>query len=259
MKKIFVSILITNFNKGCYLKKTINSCLDQDFQHKEILVFDDCSTDNSLEILSKFKKKIKIIINKKKTSKSGPLNQINGIINLLKKSKGEIIFFLDGDDLFKKKKIKDIFKIFKKDKKLNFLQDMPFLRDQNKLMVLKKRNHFFSIWPRFYPTSTIVVRRKFLLEFLKFSQKGKFSNLEIDARLSMFAFLKKNFLIINKSFTIYNYDKLGITSNYKKYHTLWWVKRNEAFNYFIFLHKKLNIRFSHGIDFFLTRLINIFI
>ena len=68
MKKNFVSILITNYNKSRYLKKTISSCLNQNFDNKEILVFDDCSTDNSLKILNKFKK-IKVIRNKKKNLK----------------------------------------------------------------------------------------------------------------------------------------------------------------------------------------------
>ena len=62
-KKNLVSILITNFNKSNYLKKTINSCLIQNFKNKEILVFDDCSTDNSLNILSEFKE-IRVVKNK---------------------------------------------------------------------------------------------------------------------------------------------------------------------------------------------------
>ena len=71
MKKNFVSILITNFNKGRYLKKTITSCLKQNFKDKEILVFDDCSTDDSLDILSKFNS-IKVVKNKKKNLKVDP-------------------------------------------------------------------------------------------------------------------------------------------------------------------------------------------
>ena len=55
-KKKCVSILITNYNKGNFLEKTINSCLTQNFTNKEILVFDDCSTDNSINLLKKFKK-----------------------------------------------------------------------------------------------------------------------------------------------------------------------------------------------------------
>ena len=58
MKKNFVSILITNFNKSKYLQNTINSCLIQDFKDKEVLVFDDCSTDNSLKIYSKKQSKL---------------------------------------------------------------------------------------------------------------------------------------------------------------------------------------------------------
>ena len=59
----------------------------------------------------------------------------------------------------------------------------------------------------------------------------------------MFAFLSNNFNIDKKSLTIYNYDKIGVTSNYSKFSINWWKKRNEAFDYFIFLNKKLNLRF----------------
>ena len=103
MKKNYVSILITNYNKEKYIRNTINSCLKQNFKKKEILVFDDCSTDKSLEILESYKKKnIKLIKNKKKRFNSGPLNQIYGLVELAK-SKGEIICLLDGDDTFKDK------------------------------------------------------------------------------------------------------------------------------------------------------------
>ena len=126
-------------------------------------------------------------------------------------------------------------------------------------MSIKKKYHTFSIWPQFYPTSSIAVRRIFFLEFLKYIEKNSFSNLEIDARICMFAFLKNQFLTTDKSFTNYNFDKEGITSKYKKFSILWWKKRNEAFSYLLFLHKKLKIRFNYGIDFFLTKLINFFI
>ena len=259
MKKNYVSILITNYNKEKYIRNTINSCLNQDFKKKEILVFDDCSSDKSSKILEKYKTKIRLIKNEKKKFSSGPLNQINGIVRLFYKSQGEIIFLLDGDDTFKKNKLKFIFNLFSKNKKLDFVQDIPYLKNQKKLMTLKKKNHAYSIWPKFYPTSCISVRRNFFLNFLTFLEKNKYPNLEIDARLSIFAFQKKKFSIVKKNLTNYNFDQSGITSGYKKYSALWWKKRKEAFDYLMTLNSKLKIKFYYSMDYFITRLINFFI
>ena len=64
---LFASILITNFNKDRYLNRCIKSCISQTLIKKtEILVFDDCSTDNSLSILKKYQNKILYIKNSKK-------------------------------------------------------------------------------------------------------------------------------------------------------------------------------------------------
>ena len=115
-----ISILITNFNKEKYIVKSIESVVNQNYSNFEIVVFDDCSTDNSINILKNFEK-LKIMINKKKQYKSSPLNQIYGIIELFKKSKGDIIFLLDGDDQFKKNKIQIVVNEFKKNKNLKFI------------------------------------------------------------------------------------------------------------------------------------------
>ena len=258
MKKNFVSILITNYNKSRYLKKTISSCLNQNFDNKEILVFDDCSTDDSLKILHKFKK-IKVIRNKKKKFKSGPLNQIYGLNELFKISKGNIIFLLDSDDMFRKNKLFEISKIFKKNKKINFIQDTPLISLFKKRMLLKKKKYFFSIWPSFFPTSCITFERSFFQNFLKVLRKNEFPNLEIDARLSIYAHIRKQFFLTKKCLTIYNYDENGISSKYKKFSKNWWKKRDEAFSYMIFLMKKFNIKLFLGPDFYLTKIINFFI
>jgi len=259
MKKNYASILITNYNKEKYIKHTINSCLKQNFKKKEILVFDDFSSDGSLKILKSYNKKIKLIKNKKKKFRNAPLNQIYGLVKLFNKSKGEIIFLLDGDDTFKKNKLSFISNLFLKNKNLEFIQDTPFLTNSNKLMYLEPKKHHYSIWPRFHPTSCIAFKRKFFLNFLKFLEKNKYPNLEIDARLSIFAFQKNKFFIIKKSLTNYNYDKSGISSRYNKFSISWWKKRNEAFDYLMILNRKLKIKFYYSIDYFLTKLINFFI
>ena len=175
---------------------------------------------------------------------------------LFKKSKGKIIFLLDGDDYFKKNKLQFILNKFKYDKQLNFVQDKPFCNRRKKLLKLKKKLHTYSIWPSFYPTSCIAVRRSFLSAFLKSSENSKFPNLEIDARLSIYAFLKNEFITIDKSFTIYNFDPNGITSKYKKFTCGWWKKRNEAFEFMKILMKKMTVKLKPTIDYYFTKLIN---
>ena len=126
-------------------------------------------------------------------------------------------------------------------------------------MLLKKKIHFFSIWPSFFPTSCITLKRNFFANFLKVLKKNKFSNLEIDARLSIYAHIINQFYITKKCLTIYNYDENGISSKYKKFSKNWWKKRDEAFSYMIFLMKKFNIKLFLGPDFYLTKIINFFI
>ena len=101
MKNNFISILITNYNKEKFLNNTLKSVLNQNYSNYEIILFDDSSTDNSINIIKRYKK-VRLIINKFKKKNSPPLNQINGIINCFRKSKGNIICLLDGDDCFTK-------------------------------------------------------------------------------------------------------------------------------------------------------------
>ena len=54
------SILISSYNKGKYIEKCITSCLKQKEKDYEIIVFDNYSTDNTLKILKRFGKKIRI-------------------------------------------------------------------------------------------------------------------------------------------------------------------------------------------------------
>ena len=77
MKAPIISIYITSFNYEEYLERSIQSALKQNFDPKkyEILVIDDCSTDNSRKIISKYLKqnKVRAIFNKKKSR----FNKIN--------------------------------------------------------------------------------------------------------------------------------------------------------------------------------------
>ena len=65
-----VTVYITNNNYGIFLKKSIQSVLDQSYKNIYLIIVDDNSNDNSKKILKEYKSKdkIKIIYNKKKRS-----------------------------------------------------------------------------------------------------------------------------------------------------------------------------------------------
>ena len=119
-----VSVIIVNFNNAIYLNQSIDSILGQNYKNIEIIVVDNKSTDNSLYKLKKYKNKIIVLKNIKK-SNQGSYNQINSYYKGYLKSKGEYIFFLDSDDYYKKNKIKLIINQFLKEKDIKLIFDLP--------------------------------------------------------------------------------------------------------------------------------------
>ncbi len=93
------SVVIPLYNKNLSIQNTIQSVLDQSFEDFEILVVNDGSTDNSLEIVKAIKDyRIKII-----DKQNGGVSSARNIG--IKEAKYEWIAFLDADDLWKKNKL----------------------------------------------------------------------------------------------------------------------------------------------------------
>ena len=264
-KNILVSILINNYNNKFYLKKSIQSCLVQSYKNLEIVIYDDKSSDGSQKIIEKIKdRRVKKIFNKKKLYKTGPLNQLEGIYKSVNKSKGEIIFLLDGDDFFLKNKVSYIINLFKKDKNLNFIQDSPyyFFPDQNIKIKKKLGNKFFTMhtWPYFFPTSTMAFKRKFIIKILReisFS-KNQYPKMFFDARAFIYMhFFENNLLRSNEYLTMYNQNIKGDTiKNYSRKNSDWWRRRYEYHKFVNSLFKKKGKFHFKFFDYYLTVLIN---
>ena len=92
---IKVSVIVPVYNTENYLKKCLDSLVNQTLKDIEIIVINDCSTDNSKKILEKYQEKYKNIklINNPKNKGIG-YNRNLGI----EKAKGEYISFVDSDD-----------------------------------------------------------------------------------------------------------------------------------------------------------------
>lgn len=103
---LLVSIIIDNYNSCSFIKEAIDSALNQTYPHLEIIVVDDASTDGSEKIISSYGDRVIPII---KSQNQGQLSAYNtGFC----KAKGDIIFVLDGDDVFYPNKVEKIVKMF---------------------------------------------------------------------------------------------------------------------------------------------------
>ena len=88
-----LSVIIPSCNNGKWLSKCLESIINQTFQDFEIIVVDDLSSDNSVEVAKKYlRKQDTLIINESKRLNGGTRNV--GIL----KAKGEYIFCIDSDD-----------------------------------------------------------------------------------------------------------------------------------------------------------------
>ena len=92
MSSSLVSIVIPVFNTGKLARSLVDKLLSDDYRDVEIILVDDGSTDNSLEIIKQIKNEKVRIYNKKNGGPSAARNF--GI----KKAKGEYLLFVDSDD-----------------------------------------------------------------------------------------------------------------------------------------------------------------
>lgn len=117
----FFSVIVNTYNSAKTIERTISSVFSQTFTNYEVIVVDDHSIDDTINVVNKvsfkFKRKIRII----------RLNKNQGIANSrnigIEESKGKYIAFLDGDDLWKDNKLRIQFNELKKN---SFTADWVF-------------------------------------------------------------------------------------------------------------------------------------
>lgn len=100
--KSLVSIITPSYNSEKFIKETIESVLNQTYMNWELLIVDDCSTDESPKIIKEYSKidsRIKYLRNEKN---GGPAISRNRGLDI---AKGEYIAFLDSDDFWDKYKL----------------------------------------------------------------------------------------------------------------------------------------------------------
>ena len=136
-----ISIITPSYNSAKFISQTIDSILAQTYQNWEMLIVDDCSTDNSNDIINEYIEKdsrIKLI---KLETNSGPANARNAGI---KEATGEYIAFLDSDDIWLPQKLEKQIKFMSKHKLDITYSSYETIDEQNKKINTRIVKEFIS-------------------------------------------------------------------------------------------------------------------
>jgi len=213
-----VSILIPNYNKAQYLDACITSGLNQTYKNVEIIVFDDSSTDNSLEVLAKHVPRITVLHDTEtKHHKHGFCQQI-AYRKAFEASSGDVISFLDSDDIIAEDKIEKIVAAFgtddtiltvmnggaQVDDAMNEIAPIGF----RPLKYKTHREHYYGeneIYTPMAPTSFESFRRE-LFDMYPFFKVDNYLRTYIDIRIPKIAALLGEVVYIREPLT---YRRVG--------------------------------------------------
>ena len=153
-----VSIVLPLFNAERFIKKTIETVINQTYPFWELIVVNDCSTDSSVSIVESFKdSRIKILCNKKNNGAAVSRNYG------LREAKGKWIAFLDADDQWLPTKLEEQINFMQSNNYVASYTDYRICRNgkwENCIRTAPKTINYRRIINYCYPFTSTVMYRK---------------------------------------------------------------------------------------------------
>ncbi len=123
-----VSVLIPAYNQEKYISAAIKSVLSQTYNYLQIIIGDDCSSDNTYNVIQELAKKDNRVIHYSNENNLGICANFN---KLFDKAKGEYIVFFSGDDIMYPEKIELQLKCFETNNKLVLVHHNATMINEN--------------------------------------------------------------------------------------------------------------------------------
>lgn len=179
-----IDILLATYNGEKFVKEQIESILNQTYENFNLIISDDASTDNTLNILEEYEKKdTRIKVFKKEKNKG----LIDNFEFLLKNVTSDYFMFSDQDDIWKKDKIeKSINKLKEEssglvytdleivDEKLNVIYPSYWKYKQIYIKIIKYNNFEALYLNNFVTGCTILAKSKYIKDILPLPRNSKF-------------------------------------------------------------------------------------
>ncbi len=138
--KPLVSIITPSYNQGKYIRQTIESVLSQDYENLEYIIIDGGSTDNTLQIIHEYEDKLSYISEKDN-------GQSDAINKGFKMAHGDIVAWLNSDDVYEPGCISRVVEEFEKNSKLGLVYgDGYIIDDTGKKVKVFEYTQEFDYW-----------------------------------------------------------------------------------------------------------------
>jgi len=131
-----VAVIIPCYNAAKYIGKALDSVLNQDYKHLEIVAIDDGSTDETKKILESYAPKIRVLSHPNNANLGQAASSNLGIAE----TKSDLIAFLDSDDMWYPDKMREQVKIFEKHTDVGLVYTNGYVIDE-------KDNTLYKIFP----------------------------------------------------------------------------------------------------------------
>ena len=191
-----ISVIIPVKNGSKYIEQAINGILNQKM-NVEIIVVDDCSTDNTIEIAQNYGCKI--------VKHENPKGQVAGKNNGLKAAKGKYILFHDHDDIMKEGALQKLYEEFEPDTQAveAKVQDWfsPDLPEEERAKTLIKQEAYWGLF-----TGAILIKKEVFDAIGYFNESFKTGEIiEWQSKMDSYGLkIKKNRFCINFAQNTFN-------------------------------------------------------
>ncbi|MBN2378074.1 MAG: glycosyltransferase [Sedimentisphaerales bacterium] len=133
-----ISIITPSYNQGVFLEQTIRSVLEQDYPNLEYIIIDGDSTDTSVDIIKKYDDKLAYWVSEKDNGQTDAINKG------FKRSTGEIVAWLNSDDVYCPGTLQAVADAFLADPNLDFVFGNKLAVDENEITFRDDRHTRFS-------------------------------------------------------------------------------------------------------------------
>ncbi len=252
---MLVSVIITNYNYSKYLRFCIDSVINQTYKKIELIIIDDCSSDDSIDIISSYANKYNNISFRFNSQNKGVIYSRNLGIDI---ANGYYICFLDADDFWGLTKIEKQVNAIK-DRDISFC-DLIIIDNFNNVIRNKKHKSINNIYDfslllkyNFLAHSSIMIKKSHLSNvFYKEIPNSKTK----DVLLKMFSvnrlihedydFLLRFFKFIQPQ-TAYLEEELVFYRKHNNNFSKGWIKK--FLSVLLIFHKSLNYNFFKSLFF----------